>query len=37
LTYRTIAQQMNAERIPTRTRGSWHAMAVHRILKRAII
>jgi len=36
LTYRTIAEQMNLDGIPTRTRGRWHAMAVHRILKRTI-
>jgi hypothetical protein len=34
LTYRSIADQMNVEGLPTRSRGRWHAMAVHRILKR---
>jgi DNA invertase Pin-like site-specific DNA recombinase len=34
LTYRRIAQQMNVEGIPTRSRGQWHAMAIQRILKR---
>jgi DNA invertase Pin-like site-specific DNA recombinase len=36
LTYRSIAEQMNVEGLPTRSRGRWHAMAVHRILKREL-
>jgi DNA invertase Pin-like site-specific DNA recombinase len=36
LTYRSIAVQMNVEGLPTRSRGRWHAMAVHRILKRGL-
>jgi DNA invertase Pin-like site-specific DNA recombinase len=34
LTYRHVAHQINVEGLPTRSRGRWHAMAVHRILKR---
>ena len=34
LAYGAIAEQMNAEGLPTRTRGRWHPQAVHRILKR---
>jgi DNA invertase Pin-like site-specific DNA recombinase len=36
LTYRGIADQMNVEGLPTRSRGRWHAMVVHRILKREL-
>ena len=34
LAYGAIAEQMNAEGSPTRTRGRWHPQAVHRILNR---
>lgn len=34
LTLAKVAEQMNAEGVPTRARGRWHAMAVQRILKR---
>src|SRR5215469_364130 len=34
LGYGAIAEQMNAEGLPTRTRGRWHPQAVHRILNR---
>jgi len=34
LSYEAVAAQMNQEGIPTRAHGVWHAMAVHRIIKR---
>jgi len=34
LTYDRVAEQMNVEGLPTRARGRWHAMMVHRVLKR---
>jgi DNA invertase Pin-like site-specific DNA recombinase len=34
LTYDRVAERMNAEGLPTRSRGRWHAMMVHRVLKR---
>lgn len=34
LTYAQVAEQANAERLPTRFAGRWHTTSVHRILKR---
>jgi DNA invertase Pin-like site-specific DNA recombinase len=36
LRYARVAERLNAEGWPTRARGHWHAMAVHRILKRPL-
>jgi DNA invertase Pin-like site-specific DNA recombinase len=34
LAYGVIAERMNTEGVPTRTRGRWHPQMVHRILQR---